>query len=143
MKVFMVFLALCVINVNFIVFQGDFSHYLHLQTLLKATAEECAAGAGLYYDEEAYGEGKMVIAREEGEKYITSICRDMLSNAGLSETGRISWDMTVHDDRTGRETGARGPSVEVTLTLHTKDLFRLSFLTVTQVTRSAKYELVG
>ncbi|MCI5898471.1 MAG: hypothetical protein SOY83_04035 [Anaerovoracaceae bacterium] len=141
MKVFLVFLALCIVNVNFIVFQGDMSNYLHLQNLMKAAAEECAAGAGLYYDEEAYGEGKMVISEKHAEAYIDSVCENILSESGLPAGSDLSWELMIHDDRTGREEGVRGPSVEVKLTLDTEDLFRLSFLKVTRVVRSAKYEL--
>ena len=141
MKIFLVFLALCIVDVNFIVFQGDFSHYLQLQNLMKASAEECAAGAGLYYDEEASGMGEMVISKKDAEAYIDAFCKDVRQNSFMPEQGTLSWECTIHDDRTGLEEGARGPSVEVVLTLDTADLFRQSFIKVDRVQRSAKYEL--
>ena len=108
---------------------------------MKATAEDCAAGAGLYYEEEAYGEGLMVISETNANAYIQSVCDQAQSSGVLPAGSNLRWTLTIHDDERGLEPGAGGPSVEVMLTLETEDLFRQSFLQVTRVERSAKYEL--
>ncbi len=146
MKVFIIFLGLLIANVTFITYQGDLSRYLRIQEFLKATAEECACGAAQYYDEEAFSRGVMAVDPVEAEKYaqyITAKAEDIL----LPETGgSLEYEMKILPGSTegaGAGEPAGSPAVVVKLTLTTTDLFRLSFLKAEQVTRAAKYELVG
>ncbi|NLP29845.1 MAG: hypothetical protein GX363_01800 [Clostridiales bacterium] len=139
MKVFIVFIGLLILNVTFITYQGDLNRYVQLQNYLKAVAEECASGASLYYDEEAYSEGLMVINRVEAIKYVEDRVGRAFDSLNLEEKESLSYDIEIIDDSSGE---SLSPYVIVTLRLNTNDLFRLSFLKVNRVVRSAKYELV-
>lgn len=142
MKVFLVFIGLMIINITFISYQGDLSRYLQLQNLLKAAAEECAAGAALYYDEEAYSQGLMIIKQEEAEKYVVSQVRQVESVIELEGGGGLTYELSIFDDSSPDHADPGvPPSVVVSLRLTTTDLFHLPFLEVKQVVRSAKYEL--
>ena len=141
MKVFIVFIALLIVNMTFITYQGDLNRYVRLQTFMKAVAEEAAAGAALYYDEVAYSNGSMVINREEGEKYIEYLLTRAEQTLDLKEGESLTAEMEVMDDGSGAAEQGVSPSVTVTLLLTFADLFRLPFLSREQVVRSAKYEL--
>ncbi len=140
MKVFIVFLGLFIINVSFLSYQGDMGRYVQCQTFLKAVAEECAAGAALYYDEEAYSEGEYYFYYEEGQKYIAHIIGESKKKMSLPQNSNITYEVSFQDDYLGYE-GETIPSVTVSITADTEDLFHLPFLEVTQVKRAAKYEL--
>lgn len=154
MKVFIVFMGLLIINVSFLSYQGDLGRYVRCQAFLKAVAEECAAGASLYYDKEAYSGGKLRFNYEEGRKYIEYLIEESSRLAPLSGDSIIAYEVSFQDDFLGYEGGSgsgpdgggtveteNNPSVTVELTAATEDLFRLPFLEVTEVKRAAKYEL--
>lgn len=154
MKVFIVFLGLLIINLSFLSYQGDMGRYVRCQTFLKAVAEECAAGAALYYDEAAYSDGQMRFYYEEGRKYIEYIVEESRKEMPLSRNTKITYDVVFQDDWLGyegengtgttREEDGEGhhiPSVTVELTAETEDMFRLPFLEVMKIKRAAKYEL--
>lgn len=141
MKVLLVFLALMLANLTYISYKGDLNQYLQLRTFLKAVAEESAAGAALYYDEEAFGNGMMIIKDRDAELFVDSMV-DRAAQLLLLEDGEsLDHEMIIEDDRGGGAARGLSPTVEVTLTLTSRDLFRLPFLTVEQVVRAAKYEL--
>lgn len=142
MKVFIIFIGLLILNVTFITYHGDLNHYIQLQTFLKATAEECAAGASLYYDEDAYSRGMMVINQTEANKYVNDLVERASQILSLEDTEGLSYEMKIADDSSGDLEQGMPPNVVVTLRLTTADLFRLSFIKIEQVVRSAKYELV-
>lgn len=135
MKVFIVFLAIFLINVSFLSYQGDMGRYVRAQSFLKAVAEECAAGAALYYDEDAYSEGRLRFYSGEGRKYIEYIIEESRKEMPLPRGCVITYEADFEDE------DAEIPSVTVELTAATEDLFRLPFLTVTEIKRAAKYEL--
>lgn len=141
MKVLIVFLALMIMNLTFISFKGDMNRYLQLRTFLKAVAEESAAGAALYYDEEAFGFGNMIIKDRDAELFVDSLVDRAGQLLSLADGESLYHEMVILDDRNGDATRGLSPTVEVTLTLTSRDLFRLPFLTVEQVSRAAKYEL--
>ncbi|NLY70932.1 MAG: hypothetical protein GX076_04535 [Clostridiales bacterium] len=139
MKVFIVFIGLLILNLTFITYQGDLHRYVQLQNYLKAVAEECASGASLYYDEEAYSQGLMVINRGEAIKYVEDRVNRAFNSLNLKGKQSLTYDIEILDDS---KDDSLSPYVIVTLRLNTNDLFRLSFLKVDSVVRSAKYELV-
>ncbi len=141
MKVFIVFLGLFIINVSFLSYQGDLGRYVRCQTFLKAVAEECAAGAALYYDEAAYSDGQFRFYYEEGRKYIEYLIEESKKEMPLPRGSIITYDVIFHDDVLGYETGEDIPSVTVEITAATGDLFHLPFLQVTEIKRAAMYEL--
>lgn len=157
MKVFIIFFGLLIINISFLVYQGDMGRYVRCQIFLKAVAEECAAGAALYFDETAYADGRLMFTYEEGKKYIEYIVEKSKGKMPLPKESIISYEVEFQDDFLGYESdsspensegsgigkdeGERNPSVTVELTVATEDLFRLPFLTVTEIIRAARYEL--
>jgi hypothetical protein len=156
MKIFIVFCGLLIINISFLSYQGDMGRYVHSQTFLKAVAEECAAGAALYYDEAAYSDGQFRFNYEEGKKYIEYIIEDARERMPLPENSRITYRVSFQDDNLGYDDksleldqgntgGYKGkqdvPSVTVEISARTEDLFHLPFLRVTNLERKAKYEL--
>jgi len=154
MKVFIVFLGLCIINVSFLTYQGDMGRYARCQTYLKAVAEECAAGAALYYEEEEYSGGRFQFDYEEGGKYIEYIIDQTEAASPLPDGSVLSYQVDFRDDVCGYDEGSISvypndknedhdgtPSVTVEITASTPDLFHLSFLTVKEIKRAARYEL--
>lgn len=154
MKVFIVFLGLCIINVSFLSYQGDMGRYARCQTFLKAVAEECAAGAALYYDEEKYSGGLFRFNYDEGVKYIEYTLEESKKEMPLPAGSELTYEVIFHDDITGYEAGSELesvgdepqetegiPSVTVKITAATQDLFHLPFLEVVKMERAAKYEL--
>lgn len=139
MKVFIVFFALLIVNLSFMVYQSDMANYEQVQSYLKATAEECAAGASLYYDEASYSEGRLTFQYQEGEAYVKYLLENQKSNP-LGKKAQVQYHMVYEDDTIGYS-GNEIPSVTVLLKMQTPDLFRLPFLTRTEVVRMAKYEL--
>jgi mevalonate kinase len=142
MKVLIVFLAMLVINTSFIVHQGDLNRYVRLQTFLKAVCEEAAAGASLYYDEESYSHGLMVINQEEGRKYIDYLVSQAEQSLGIGDMESLAAEIQIVDDMGDALGAGTSPSVTVTLYLNVEKLFRLPFINRKQVVRSARYELV-
>jgi len=141
MKVFIVFIGMLIINISFLSYQGDMGRYIRCQTFLKAVAEECAAGAALYYDESAYSDGWFQFRYEEGHKYIKYIIEASKKKMPLPEDSIISYAVFFEDDSLGYESDNEIPSVNVYVTAVTRDMFSLPFIEVTQVERAAKYEL--
>lgn len=140
MKILLIFTAILVINMSFIVYQGDMNKYMQAQTYLKITAEECAAGAALYFDEEYFSQGKMVFNYDEGEKYIKYLIEQEESRMPFPKGSKMTYSLGFEDDLQGFEKEPI-PAVTVRLKVETEDLFRLPFLTVTSVERGTKYEL--
>ena len=136
MKILLVFLGMMVVSVTFIAYEGDMNHYLRLQTNLKAAAEEAAAGASLYYEEEAFASGILTIKEEDARLYVEEIVSKTAETLSLDpEKGEsLTYSLEIQD-------GIENPYITVSLNLKTQDLFRLSFLDVTEVTRKARYEL--
>lgn len=147
-------MGLLIVNVSFLSYQGDLGRYVRCQTFLKAAAEECAAGAALYYDEEAYSAGRFQFRYEEGRKYIEYLIEESKGKTPLPRDSIVTYEVVFRDDLTGYdgedgsgpdESGGgeagNNPSVTVEITAVTGDLFRLPFLEATEIKRAAKYEL--
>lgn len=134
-------MGLLLVGVSFVIFQGDMNRYLQIQSFLKATAEECAAGAALYYDSEAYSLGRMYFQRDEASRYVAYMVEEAAGVMSLSGTEELTYELTISDERDGDLPLGQSPWVQVTLCYETEDLFRLSFLEVNRVVRSGKYEL--
>ncbi len=133
-------MGLLIINVSFLSYQGDLGHYVRCQAFLKAVAEESAAGAALYYDEEVYSAGTFQFDYEEGRNYIDYLMEESKKEMPLPLDSAITYEVSFQDDLLGYG-GEDNPSVTVEITAKTGDLFRLPFLEVTEVKRAAKYEL--
>ncbi len=141
MKVFIVFLGMLIINMSFVSYQGDLGRFIRCQTYMKALAEECAAGASLYYDEAAYSEGLMYFRYEECQKFIDYIIKNSETEMPLPQNSALTYKVSFEDDIKGYESEDNIPSVTVVITAKTADMFGLPFLKVTEMERASKYEL--
>lgn len=145
MKVFIVFIGLFLIFVSFLVYHADIGRYAQAQTYVKAMAEECAAGAALYVNEEEYSDASLVFDSDEGQKYAAYIIEESKKKMPFPKDSIITYDINFQDDLLGyhEEDGTSGeiPSVTVRIDVETIDMFRLPFLYVDKVSRMAKYEL--
>jgi hypothetical protein len=143
MKVFIVFLSLLIVNVSALVFQGDLGNYMHEQLLLKEAAEECAAGAAILIDEEEYSYGRITFDYQAGEKYAEEYLEYIKRNSRVMSKGEISCELTFEDDNKGYSTMniKHIPSITSEIVVKTNDVFRVPFIEVTRLERSARYEL--
>ncbi|MDR0425338.1 MAG: hypothetical protein LBH39_07830 [Clostridiales Family XIII bacterium] len=147
MKVLVVFLGLLTMLSSMLFYQGDMGRYTRGRAFLKALAEECAAGAALYFDESEYAEGRLVFNQDEGMKYISHLLENTQMPPELKALGAPSCEALFYDDESGygQDVGghaiASSPSVAVKLSIHTEDIFRLPFLSVIYIERQAMYEL--
>lgn len=133
MKVFLVFMGILLINLSFLVYNGDMAQYEKMQVFLKATAEDCAAGAALYYDEEKYSKGEWCIREAEAEQFILKKVKFAEEMLGRAYGGVIEYHVLYSEKE-----------IEVELCYYlNKDLFRLPFLSMDNVSRTAKYEWKG
>lgn len=146
MKIFIVFFGILIMGTHFVVFQSDMGRYEQAQEWMKALAEDCAAGAALYYEEEAFSEGRMVFAQEDGNRLIESMVGNAEEACPLDIEESFSVNTYYFDDEVGYAakehlSDMNYPSVVVEITGKTKDIFRLPFFSVTEIKRSAMYEL--
>lgn len=143
MKVYISFAGLLIICVMALVYNGDLGAYTYEQLLLKAVAEECAAGASLCLDEEAYGEGRIVFDYEDAEKYGREHLEASKLHSRILKKGRVDFHMEFEDDGKGYsvENPGRIPAITVDIAVETDDLFRLPFIRVNRVERKSRYEL--
>lgn len=146
MKTFIVFLALILVFTSFLCYTTDLGSYVKLQSHLKALAEDCALGSSLFADEHEYAEGRLVIDEASAMRYTDFLTREAVNTMPPLGKGRITADLTIFDDAKGYEGAAAYgftsglPGAVVTLTYSGPDLFRLPFLTVTEVKRTAVYQ---
>ncbi len=167
MKIVIVFMAILLLNISFLTYQGDMGRYLRAQNTVKAISEECGAGAALFFQASKFAEGYLISETEEAQKYIAYILSNSQPFIELANKGDVYCQVTYFDDSLLSKTYMNGsvtriipftfphnysddqghdiivkePSVIVSITLKTKDLFRLPFLSVTEISRSAMYEL--
>ena len=133
MKILIVFFALTILNTSFLIYQTDMNSYIRENTYIKATAEECAAGASLFYDEEALSEGYYMFDRDECEKYV-----QYMIEQSFPDMENIVYEIIYYDGP-----GTPDPGIEVTISSKDKDRFRLSFLEQYRIKRGAYYEYEG
>lgn len=145
MKPFIVFIALMIINTGFLAFHTDMTRYEKLQVYLKAAAEEGACGSALYQDEEAYGRGVLAIKKADAEAFAAFYIGQTQKELG-DIGGSVDYRLEIFDDEKGyKGCEAYGlaegvPAVRLSLKVSCRDLFRLPFLSVTSVKRSAVYQ---
>lgn len=147
MKIFITFVALLIVMGAFLVYQGDMGRYGYEQELLKAVAEECAAGAALNIDEDEYALGRIVFDREKAYEYADTHMRYAIAkNSTMRRYGKLDLDLRLEfeDDSTGYSIGNphEYPNIAVSITADCSDFFRLPFVEKRAIRRVAKYELV-
>lgn len=146
MKAFIIFLALMILFTSFLSYTSDLERYVKLQNHLKALAEDCACGSSLFADENEYAEGRLVIDEKSALNYTDFLTREAVLNMPPLAEGSINAEVKIYDDAKGYDGAAvygfkSGlPGTVVTLTYTGPDMFRLPFLTLTEVTRTAVYQ---
>ena len=169
MKVFMVFLAILIINISFLVYQGDLGRYLRTQTTAKAMAEECGAGAALFYQPAAYGDGYLVSNTEEAIRHIEYVIDHMKAADNYLQDQKIDYTAIFFDDTmtsreyyngkliavahfgypyvftdsNGKQVTVDSPAVIITIAIPADKIFRMPFLKPGQLIRSSMYELAS
>ena len=167
MKIVIVFMAILILNISFLTYQGDMGRYLRAQNTVKAITEECGAGAALFFQTPKFAEGYLVAETNEAQKYIAYILSSSQPFLALANKREVHCEAIFFDDSLqsktymngsliriipftfphnylddqGHEITIKEPSVIVSITLNTQDFFRLPFLSVTEISRSAMYEL--
>ena len=143
MKAYIVFLGFFIVGIFAVSFQGDLGRYQHEQLLLKEAAEECAAGAALLVDEEAYADGKIVFDYEKGKEYVSDYLEYIKRNSKALTEGKVSYQIEFEDYNKGysENNSSQIPAVTVIIDVMTEDLFKVPFIEVTSLERSARYEL--
>lgn len=134
------------VNVSFLSFHSDMTRYQKLQVYLKAAAEEAACGSALFQDEEAYGRGILAIREQDADAYARFVMAQTDSELKKSIDGSVAYDLEIFDDERGYDgCTAYGlapgmPAVRISMDVSCRDLFRLPFLRVERVRRSAVYQ---
>lgn len=167
MKVFLTFLALLLVYVSLLTFRTDLDSFYQAQSWTKTVAEDCAAGAALYYQEESMGNGLWICEATEAMEHINYILNFQKNNHKFYSDGKIDYEIRFYDDdltcdvyrngayqssisfqypvrfhdSKGYEIQVSEPSVIVTLSITSKHFFRLPFLRQPDITRSTMYEL--
>lgn len=143
MKTYIVFLGLFIIGVFAVSFQGDLGRYNHEQLVLKEAAEECAAGAALLIDDEEFADGQIVFDYEKGKAYVDDYLEYIKRNSKALTEGNVSYQIQFEDYNKGFSDDNSGqiPAITVTINVLTEDLFKVPFIEVTSLERSARYEL--
>lgn len=146
MKVFIIFFAILILNISLLCYNSDMNRYMKVQAHLKACAEECAAGAALFLDAEAYSRGILVVDETSAHAYIDFMIKKSMENSAAYKGGAISASMVLMDDARGYEEAnyykinRRCPAVVVSLRYEGPDIFRLPFLCVESLERTATYQ---
>ena len=120
MKVLIVFSAFLMIFSMFMVYTADMNKYISIQKDLKSLAEDCAEAGALTIDENT-----QMIDKKEADKSAEAILSGSVFGG------------SVVIERSGLTKDARG--YELTLLLTSKDIFRLPFLTITEIRRTSEY----
>lgn len=143
MKVFIVFIGIFMVSVSAIVYQGDLGIYGHEQLLIKEAAEECAAGSSLFLDNEEFSKGNIVFDYAKGINYTENYLAYITRNSKALSNGVVQYKMEFEDEKRGYSpsNAEKIPAITVKISVVTEDLFRVPFIKVTSLERSARYEL--
>lgn len=144
MKVFLVFLALLIVCVSFLCLWSDMNQYALIQQSLKEYAEEAASGIALLLDAECYAQGMLCIDSALAEAYIDYLVEYVTKKKYFAPPGIVNASYRIVNDPS--ETSGEGgssynsyPIVQVELTYRGRDLFRLPFICVDEIRRTAVY----
>ncbi|MBK5263178.1 MAG: hypothetical protein JJE17_11530 [Peptostreptococcaceae bacterium] len=116
-------------------------NFVRKQAFLKFTAEECAAGAATLIVDEEYAEGRIVFNYEAGQSYADEYIKYVKEKTKLK--GTLSCSLAFEDDNIGYniKNVESIPAVNAVVRFETEDIFRLPMITLTEIERSARYEL--
>lgn len=143
MKVYLSFTAIVTVLLMTMCFGADMKLYEREQWVFKEMTEEMAAGAALYLDEEMYGEGLIAFDYDKGEEYAKRYLENSKKNSFVLNSGSSEINISFEDDKRGYgiDNAQRVPAVTVELVSEHRDIFRLPFLSVKNMSRTSRYEL--
>lgn len=140
MKVYIVFIGLLIVSVQFMIFNQEMGRYIILQNTFKNISEECAAQAALLLDEDEFFQGRIVFLKDnkDPERVLESACQRI----GLDEN--CSLTLEYEDDATTYSVNntSDNPRVTATIQVDVSKLFRLPVFDETIITRSSCYEIL-
>jgi len=154
MKVFLVFMALVIMNVNTMIFHDDLRAYRQICDQVETAAENSASGAAMYFDLEKYADGYLVYDVEEARSLIKSQAERleemyeglsasvhyravfynedgsgiMIQDGSNAETFDFAFPVQGQETAVDGEGLIREPSVSVYFELEIDDVFRQPFL---------------
>jgi hypothetical protein len=153
MKILLVGIAIIIINILSITFHVDYSRYELTEQALKNEADKCAAAAVLYFNEEAYGDGKLLLKDDDAVKAVEGMLNEkciwqmhLFDDSGRHRTyenGRLTAETTfsypyTFVDETGYQSVIDRPAVIVTVS-YESDFYRLDGVGQKTIMRSSMY----
>ncbi|MCR5481456.1 MAG: hypothetical protein K6F52_01485 [Clostridia bacterium] len=141
MKIYIVFLAMLLAGITALSYNSDMMKFVYEENLLKAVAEECASGAAMLQNEDAYSEGQTVFEEAEGLEYAQNHINYALSKKNGVKSFEVSLEFEDDEKGYSEKNSMLIPTVTATVTMKCEDIFRLPFITVSEVTRTSAYEL--
>lgn len=157
MKILLVGAAIIIINIMSLAFHADYARYELTEQALKNEADKCAAAAVLYFDEETYGEGELLLKDREAvaavEGMLNKKCTwrmHLFDDSGRHRTyenGRLEADTAFSYpcsfmDEAGHESAIDQPAVIVTVSCES-DIYRLDGAEQKIIMRSSMYKVSG
>lgn len=153
MKILLVGIAIIIINILSITFHIDYSRYELTEQALKNEADKCAAAAVLYFDEEAYGNGELLLKDDDAVKAVEGMVDEkctwqmhLFDDSGRHRTyenGLMTAETVFSypysfEDETGYKTTIDRPAVIVTVS-YEGDFYRLAGVGQKTIMRSSMY----
>lgn len=153
MKVLLVGVAIIMISLMSLAFHSDYANYELTEQALKSEADKCASAAVLYFDEEAYGDGELLLKDNDAVKAVEGMLDEkctwqlyLFDDSGRHRTykdGRLTAETSffypcTFADETGYETEIDRPAVIVTVS-YEGDFYRLARVGQKAITRSSMY----
>jgi hypothetical protein len=87
MKVLLVGVAIIMISLMSLTFHSDYAHYELTEQALKNEADKCAVAVVQYFNEEAYGDGELLLKDDDAVRAVEGM---------LDE--KCTWRMNMFDD---------------------------------------------
>jgi hypothetical protein len=165
MKILIVFIGICIININILIYQSDLNRYNNAQEDIKNLADEAAASAALYYNEVDYSMGYLVSNKEEALKHIEFLINSYLNekknikllnidyyiyffdqsnkifaykNAELQYVKEFEGPFNFIDEK-GNKILIEEPSIIINFDAYFDDIFRLPYIAKKSISRSSMY----
>lgn len=165
MKILIIFLGISIININILIYQSDLNRYNNAQEHIKIIADEAAASAALYYNEEEYSMGYLVSNREEALKHIEFLINKYLIDKKSINFKSFDYFLYVFDqskkiyayknselqyinefeapfyfiDEKGNRILIEEPSIIINIDAYFDDIFRLPYISKESINRSSMY----
>ena len=136
MKVFIVSLAIIIMQLSSIIFASDLFRYNNARFRLKLLAEECAAGCAVQYDDDEYENGNIVF-RNDAASYAS----DLISYKSTHDPVFMNGTLRLLSFEAKSDTDSPYVAVSLSYTAD-RDYFRLPIINEHTISHQSKYEFV-